>query len=137
MKVAGVVFNVLAAFFFIVGVVYGFWAQDWAGTTVLLFTGFMTLLVGFYATYTSRRLTDHPSDDQLAERIEDSADYLGSLTLDQWRDVLAVEGRANVLACAASGGWPAVVAYLDAIKGAGAAPGGFPLGSPPGGASSP
>ena len=75
MKVAGVVFNVLAAFFFIVGVVYGFWAQDWAGTTVLLFTGFMTLLVGFYATYTSRRLTDHPSDDQLAEQDEADPDY--------------------------------------------------------------
>jgi len=74
-KVAGVVFNVLAAFFFIVGVVYGFWAQDWAGTTVLLFTGFMTLLVGFYATYTSRRLTDHPSDDQLAEQDEADPDY--------------------------------------------------------------
>lgn len=85
----------------------------------------------------ARFAVEDVTDDQLAERIEDSADYLGSLTLDQWRDVLAVEGRANVLACAASGGWPAVVAYLDAIKGAGAAPGGFPLGSPPGGASSP
>lgn len=85
----------------------------------------------------ARFAVEDVTDDELAERIEDSADYLGSLTLDQWRDVLAVEGRANVLACAASGGWPAVVAYLDAIKGAGAAPGGFPLGSPPGGASSP
>lgn len=68
----------------------------------------------------ARFAVEDVTDDQLAERIEDSADYLGSITLDQWRDVLAVEGRANVLACAASGGWPAVVAYLDAIKGAGA-----------------
>ena len=77
------------------------------------------------------------SDEVLVEAAEDDCHLLGTITLNQWRDVLAVEGRANVLACAASGGWPAVVAYLDAIKGAGAAPGGFPLGSPPGGASSP
>ncbi|GAI05222.1 unnamed protein product, partial [marine sediment metagenome] len=77
------------------------------------------------------------SDEVLVEAAEDDCHLLGTITLNQWRDVLAVEGRANVLACAASGGWPAVVAYLDAIKGAGVAPGGCPLGRPPGGAPSP
>ena len=60
------------------------------------------------------------SDEVLVEAAEDDCHLLGTITLNQWRDVLAVEGRANVLACASSGGWPAVVAYLDAIKGAGA-----------------
>jgi hypothetical protein len=59
------------------------------------------------------------TDEQLSNRLEERADYLGSITLDQWRDVLAVDGRANVLACASSGGWPAVLAYLAAIKGSG------------------
>ena len=85
----------------------------------------------------ARFAVEDVTDEQLSNRLEERADYLGSITLDQWRDVLAVEGRANVLACASSGGWPAVVAYLDAIKGAGVAPGGCPLGRPPGGAPSP
>lgn len=59
------------------------------------------------------------SDDDLAEMAEDDCELLGTITLSQWRDVLAVEGRANVLACAASGGWPAVRLYLEAIRGAG------------------
>lgn len=85
----------------------------------------------------ARFAVEDVTDEQLSNRLEERADYLGSITLDQWRDVLAVEGRANVLACASSGGWPAVVAYLDAIKGAGVAPGGCPVGRPPGGAPSP
>lgn len=60
------------------------------------------------------------TDEQLAERVEEGAEYLGTITLEQWRDVLAVDGRANVLACAAAGGWPAVREYLAAIRGAGA-----------------
>jgi hypothetical protein len=67
----------------------------------------------------ARFAVEEVTDDELAERAEDSADYLGTITLDQWRDVLAVDGRANVLACAASGGWPAVLAYLESISGVG------------------
>ncbi len=75
MKFGGFLFNLGAVFFFVVGVVYGVWSRDWAGTTVLLFTGFMTLLVGFYVSYTARRLTDHPSDDRLADQDEADPDY--------------------------------------------------------------
>lgn len=57
------------------------------------------------------------SDEALAAETDDMARLLGMLTLDQWRDVLAVEGRAVVLSVAASGGWDAVTFYLDQIKG--------------------
>lgn len=59
------------------------------------------------------------TDESLAEAVEDECYQLGTIPLAQWRDVLAVDGRANVLACAASGGWPAVLAYLHAIAGVG------------------
>ena len=62
------------------------------------------------------------TDDQLAEEKEDFAEILGAITIEQWRDVLAVEGRGIVLSVAASGGWPAVRAYLQSIKGAGLMP---------------
>ena len=75
MKFGGLLFNLGAVFFFVVGVIYGVWSRDWAGTTALIFTGFMTLLVGFYVTYTARRLTDRPEDDRLAEQDEADPDY--------------------------------------------------------------
>jgi hypothetical protein len=57
------------------------------------------------------------TDEALAEETDDSSRLLGLITLEQWRDVLAVEGRAEVLAVAASGGWDSVTFYLDQIKG--------------------
>jgi hypothetical protein len=57
------------------------------------------------------------SDEVLAEEKEESTVYLGKIELEQWRDVLCVDGRAEVLVIAASSGWPAVEVYLDSIKG--------------------
>lgn len=68
-----------------------------------------------------RYLVADKSDETLAAETDDAARYLGMITLDQWRDVLAqpVDCRGLVLKLAASGGWDAVIAYLDSIKGAG------------------
>jgi hypothetical protein len=61
-------------------------------------------------------LVSEKSDEALAAETDDKARLLGMLTVDQWRDVLAVEGRAVVLQVASSGGWLAVEAYLGSIK---------------------
>jgi len=55
------------------------------------------------------------SDEELAARMDDLAVLLGTITADQWRDVLAVEGRGVVLLLAASGGWSVVQDYLGSI----------------------
>lgn len=61
------------------------------------------------------------NDDELAQEKEDDfAVWLGTITMEQWRDVLAVEGRGVVLSIAARGGWSAVVSYLAEIQGRGA-----------------
>lgn len=59
------------------------------------------------------------SDEELASKMEDYAALLGTITLEQWRDVLKVEGRGNLLYVASTGGWDAVTVYLDSIKGLG------------------
>lgn len=61
-------------------------------------------------------LVAEKSDEALAAETDDKARLLGMLTVDQWRDVLAVDGRAVVLQVASSGGWLAVEAYLASIK---------------------
>ncbi|MBC7773826.1 MAG: rolling circle replication protein, Rep63 protein, partial [Phycisphaerae bacterium] len=56
------------------------------------------------------------SDEELAVQMDDYAAMLGVITLEQWRDVLRVEGRGILLQVAASGGWEAVLVYLVSIK---------------------
>ena len=56
------------------------------------------------------------SDEELSSQMEDEARLLGQITLPQWCDVLAVDGRGVVLQLAASGGWDAVAVYLASIK---------------------
>ena len=59
------------------------------------------------------------TDEELAAQMEDHAAMLGTITIDQWRDVLVVDGSGTVLMVAVTGGWDAVVRYLDSIKGLG------------------
>lgn len=58
------------------------------------------------------------TDQELAAQIEDTATLLGTLTLDQWRRVLAAprkDTRGLLLEVAASGGWRAVETFLETL----------------------
>jgi hypothetical protein len=56
------------------------------------------------------------TDETLSAETDQMAQLLGTISLEQWRDVLAIEGRGTVLYLAASGGWDAVMVYLDSIR---------------------
>lgn len=62
---------------------------------------------------------EEKQDDVLAAEQEEFSELLGRLDINQWRDVLAVEGRGALLSAACRGGWPAVEAYLKLIKNSG------------------
>jgi hypothetical protein len=47
---------------------------------------------------------------------------LGTITVDQWRNVLRVEGRGLLLQVAATGGWAAVLLFLESITDSGDPP---------------
>jgi len=66
----------------------------------------------------ARLFVDEKTDEQLADEKEDRASLLGCLTVDQWRDVLKVDGRGVLLEIAAKSGWNAVQRYLWFIDGA-------------------
>lgn len=61
---------------------------------------------------------EETTDEELATKVEESAVLLGLLTVDQWRDVLKVDGRATVLEIAARSGWYEVQRFLWFIEGA-------------------
>lgn len=75
MRFAGLLFSLGAVFFLVVGVIYGVWSQDWAGTTFLIFTAGMAAIIGYYTLYTSKRLTDLPEDEEWANQDEADPDY--------------------------------------------------------------
>lgn len=66
----------------------------------------------------ARFAIEETTDEEMANRVEESAVLLGCLTVDQWRDVLKVDARAVVLELAAKAGWPEVQRYLWFIEGA-------------------
>jgi hypothetical protein len=66
----------------------------------------------------ARFFVDEKTDEELAAERDDRAVLLGLLTVDQWRDVLKVDGRGVLLDIAAKGGWLHVQKYLHFIDGA-------------------
>lgn len=61
---------------------------------------------------------EETTDEELAAQQVESAELLGLLSVQQWRDVLKVKARATVLELAAAGGWPSVSRFLWFIEGA-------------------
>lgn len=57
------------------------------------------------------------SDEELAAKEEEEAQLLGSLSLVQWRFILAKDVRGQVLEEARTKGWPGVVSYLNHLLG--------------------
>lgn len=64
----------------------------------------------------ARYAIDEASDDEVCQRIEEQAELLGLLTVNQWRDVLSVDARAVVLRIASAFTWADVLRFLDLIE---------------------
>jgi hypothetical protein len=55
------------------------------------------------------------SDEELSVMMDDYAELLGTITLEQWREVLRADVRGEVLQLASVGGWPAVSLFLESL----------------------
>lgn len=67
----------------------------------------------------ARYSVEERSDEALALLSDDAAEFLGFLEVEDWRRVVAVEGRGFLLELAAACGWDSVIAYLDELRGGG------------------
>ncbi|MGY2004102.1 cytochrome c oxidase subunit 4 [Blastococcus sp. SYSU DS1024] len=76
MKVEALIFNLLAVFCFVAAAVYGFWSREPIGTTALVLSGGLTVLIGGFFWFVSRRIDLRPEDRKDAE-IADGAGELG------------------------------------------------------------
>ncbi|MCZ2857138.1 cytochrome c oxidase subunit 4 [Blastococcus sp. VKM Ac-2987] len=76
MKVEALIFNLIAVFCFVAALVYGVWSQEPIGTTALALSGGLTVLIGGFFWFVSRRIDARPEDRKDAE-IADGAGELG------------------------------------------------------------
>lgn len=100
MKMEALVFNALAAFFFVLAVVYGIWSAEPIGTTALVLSGGLCLIVGGFFWFVSRRIDLRPEDRKDAEIAEGAGD-LGFFSPSSY--------------------WPVTLAAAAALAGAGLA----------------
>ena len=76
MKVESRIFEVIAVFAFVVGIVYTVLAREPVGIAALFLTGGLGLIIGTYFRFVSRRLEGRPEDDPDAE-VSDGAGDVG------------------------------------------------------------
>ncbi|MGI9196138.1 MAG: cytochrome c oxidase subunit 4 [Candidatus Nanopelagicales bacterium] len=75
MKIGGWLFALGALFYFVVAGAYWYFSRDEIGTTALVMTGGLALLVAFYMLYTDRRLDAMPEDRADANIDEADPEY--------------------------------------------------------------
>jgi hypothetical protein len=77
MKIEARIFEIITAFFFLSAVIYGLWSHgEPVGSAALTLTGGLTLIVGTYFRFVSRRVRMRPEDNLEAE-ISDGAGEMG------------------------------------------------------------
>jgi Cytochrome c oxidase subunit IV len=94
MHIEARLFEILTAFFILAAIVYGaltavfqYGGIEWAGTTALVLTGALSLIIGTFFRFVARRLDTRPEDYEDAE-ISDGAGELGFFAPHSWWPIL-------------------------------------------------
>ena len=110
MKVEALIFNLIAVFCLVAGVVYGVWSQEPIGTTALILSGGLTGLIGGFFWFVSRRIDARPEDRKAAD-IADGAGELGFFSPGSyWPVALAASAALMGLALAFFYSWLILIA---------------------------
>ena len=83
MRIEAWIFGLNAAFFALVAPIYWYMSYDWTGTSALVMTFALALLVTFYLGFTAKRMQPRPEDRVDAE-ISDGAGELGFFSPHSW-----------------------------------------------------
>jgi hypothetical protein len=96
-KIEGLIFAGLTAFFALVAVVYWFVAYEAVGTTALALTAGLSFLIGFYVLFTGRRIGLRPEDDLDAEVADGAGEYGHFAPTSIWPLPLGLSAAATAL----------------------------------------
>ncbi|WP_214370000.1 cytochrome c oxidase subunit 4 [Pseudonocardia sp. H11422] len=95
MKVESRIFEICTAFFFVAAIVYTVLAQEPVGIAALFLTGGLSLIVGTYFRFVSRRLEERPEDNPEAE-VSDGAGEIGFFSPGSYWPVAVAASAALV-----------------------------------------
>jgi putative flippase GtrA len=94
MRIEARLFEILTGFFIIAAIVYGVLTAtfqhgglEWAGTTALVLTAGLSLIIGTFFRFVARRLDTRPEDYEEAD-IADGAGELGFFSPHSWWPIL-------------------------------------------------
>jgi hypothetical protein len=86
-KVEGLLFALLAAFFLATAGIYWLLSRDPTGFTALLLSGGFAFIIGYYLLFTARRMDMRPEDREDAE-ISEGAGEVGFFAPHSWWPIL-------------------------------------------------
>jgi Cytochrome c oxidase subunit IV len=95
MKVESRIFEICTAFFFLCAIVYGVLSKEAVGIVGLTLTGGLSLIIGTYFRFVSRRLETRPEDNPDAE-VSDGAGELGFFSPGSYWPIGLAAGAALV-----------------------------------------
>lgn len=87
MKVEGLLFAGLSAFLLMITAVYWLLSRDPTGTTALGLSGGLAFIIGYYLSFTARRMEARPEDRGDAE-IAEGAGEIGFFSPHSWWPIL-------------------------------------------------
>lgn len=103
MKFEGYIFAGLAIFFALVAAVYGLLSMDPVGSTALVLSFGLSLIISFYLLFTARRIDPRPEDNPDAD-IADGAGEYGFYSPHSWWPIMTA-GSAAIAALGFAFGW--------------------------------
>ena len=110
MKVESRIFEICTVFFFLCAIAYGFLSKEAVGVVCLTLTGGLSLIIGTYFRFISRRLEPRPEDNPEAE-IADGAGDMGFFSPGSyWPVGLAAAAATLALSMAYWLTWAIVIA---------------------------
>jgi len=104
MKAETYIFGINAVFFALVAPAYWFITQDPTGTSALVMTALLTVLVTFYLGFHASRMEPRPEDSKVGE-IADGAGELGFFPPYSWWPLWCALTLAVIVFGVALGAW--------------------------------
>jgi cytochrome c oxidase subunit IV len=114
-KVEALIFGIIGVFCVVAAVVYGTWSQEPIGTTALVLSAGLMLLIGGFFWFVSRRIDARPEDRKDAE-IAEGAGELGFFSPGSyWPLGIAASAGLMGLGLAFFYGWLIIIAGISII----------------------
>ena len=114
MKIEGLLFALIATFLVIAAAIYWVLSSEVAGSIMLLLSGGLALIVGYYLMFTARRLEARPEDRADAEISEGSGE-LGFFSPHSWWPIVAAASFAVATVGIAIGPWMVIIGMVAVV----------------------